>query len=275
VRLNDFPAGRRLRVMEASGCFTLAPAASPDGRTLAIAGDRPAIRIWDAETGAEQESIDAGAGMPRAVAFSPDGTALAVGTWMSDGQTATVALWSWPGRHRLAILEGHRGQINALAFTTGGSSLAAADSAGEVRIWDVAAARERARVRAHSTAVTAMAASPDGRRLATASYLDGAIRLWDPRTGEPRGSLPNVATGVTALAFSPDGRMLAMARGDGVASLRHVASGLEAGAVRAPSGSLQSVAFSPDGSLLATGGIDGSTRLWDVARILDGGPAAP
>src|SRR6266851_5663471 len=56
--------------------------------------------------------------------------------------------------------------------------------------------------------IRAVAFSPDGRILATAS-LDNTVRLWDPATGQATATLFGHADFVTAVAFSPDGHTLA------------------------------------------------------------------
>jgi WD40 repeat protein len=275
VWLKDLNTSRMIRLRDACGCFAFSMAASPDGRTLAVAAGRSEVRLWDAERGIELEPLTDGTETPLVVAFSPDGTILAVGNEMQQGGRGTVTLWEWPARRRIADMECHRAGIKALAFSPDGSRLITADRAGELAIWDVAAREPRARIRAHAASVTAIACSPDGRLIATSSHFDHSARLWNATTGEPRGALPAVPAAVIAMAFSPGGAMLAIAQADGLASLREVATGREAWSARASDGRLQSLSFAGDGRTLATGGVDGSLQLWDVARVLDGEPARP
>jgi WD40 repeat protein len=275
VWLKDLAAGRLLCLRDASEGFLRSAAPSPDGRFLAIADNRPEVRIWEAERGTELEPLGDGTGTVCAIAFSPDGTMLAVGKVMPPDRRGTVTVWEWPGRRSLATVQTRRACINVLAFSPDGSRLVAADPAGELTIWDPAAGELLARTRAHSSPITAMACSLDGRLVATSSFLDGTVRLWDAITAEARGALPDVSTAGASLGFSPDGAMLAIAQGDGIASLWEVGTCRQAGAVRVPSGRVQSIAFLGDGRVLATGELDGSVRLWDRALLLGSEPDRP
>ena len=112
----------------------------------------------------------------------------------------------------------------------------------------------------HDGGVNAVAFSPDGTRVATASG-DGSARVFDPATGTELARL-NHNEPVNAVVFSPDGTQVATGsgetgnsegnRGHGSARVFDPATGTELARLY-EGGPVNAVAFSPDGTQVATG----------------------
>jgi WD40 repeat protein len=114
----------------------------------------------------------------------------------------------------------------------------------------------------HDNAVAAVAFSPDGTRVATAS-ADGSARVFEAATGAELARLDH-GNAVTAVAFSPDGTRVATASDDRSARVFEAATGAEL--ARLDHGNaVAAVAFSPDGTRVATASADLSARVFEAA----------
>ena len=244
-----------------------AVAFSPDGQRLATASDDKTARLWDAANGRELARL-AHEARVSSVAFSPDGQHLSTASW-----DKTARLWETAGGRELTRLN----QIGLFtAFSLDGRRLAAA-SDGTTTVWDLATEKELAHL-THAGKVEAVAFSPDGQRLATASIKNasedktgtvwdlttGMVHIWDLVTAQELARLTRTYS-VGRIIFSPDGRRLATASKDNTVRLWDAASGRELARLEYKS-SVTALAFSPDGQRLATAsGEDYTARLWNAA----------
>ncbi|WP_019928169.1 NACHT and WD repeat domain-containing protein [Nocardia sp. BMG111209] len=114
--------------------------------------------------------------------------------------------------------------------------------------------------------VTATAFRPDGRLLATGSFV---VHLWDVSDRRAPhvvgGELPGGGV-VNTLAFSPNGQILAAAAADNVLRLWDVRDPEHAVPLGDPLriGNPTAVGFGPDGSTLAVSSPDGGITFWDI-----------
>jgi tetratricopeptide (TPR) repeat protein len=162
---------------------------SPDGLTLASAGEDSDILLWDVAS-----AINNGQAEPvrkllehedsvQAVAFSPDGQMLA-----SAGNDLSILLWplaeaeAEPDPYEMT---GHEDWILSLAFSPDGKRLASTSWDQSVRLWDLTKLQQIERepvgpptvLTGHTSVVRDVAFSSDGRQLVSASD-DKTLRIW-------------------------------------------------------------------------------------------------
>src|SRR5262247_3620769 len=114
----------------------------------------------------------------------------------------------------------------------------------------------------HSTMVTELVITPDGKKLFIASR-SGKIEIWDAGANRMEGVFADLQEPVLGLALSSDGRRLAAGGEGGLARVWDVASRRNVFERRGHGETqIYTVALSPDGGTLATGGGDAATRLW-------------
>ncbi len=169
------------------------------------------------------------------------------------------------------VLAGHQGPVTALAWLPG-YRLASGGADRKVVVWQLPEGSPIQTLNA-AAPVRALAASPDGKRLASAE--DAAVKLWDTASAKPGPKLEGPADWVHCLAFSPDGTRLAAGGYDGKLFVWEVATGkklieVPAGPPPAPNTEatrnvLHALAFSPDGKEIAAGGSDARVHVFGTA----------
>jgi WD40 repeat protein len=230
---------------------------SSDGSAIAL-GTAFGIYLYDAQTRQPAGRIDTG-GAVSSIAFSPNGTLLAAGSFSND-----VQLWQANGSELVRTLQAPAGQVNWVAFSPDGTLLAVASSDALIRIWNVADGTLIQTLAGHSGPVGSVAFSPDGKSVASGAS-DGSVHIWSVEGGISTNSVVGAEGGVTRVVFSADGSTVAFSSGDGVVRLWQINGGQVPTTLTGHLGAITDLTFNPGGALLASASTDGTVRLWQIA----------
>ena len=224
---------------------------------------------------------------------------LGVVLWASRPQTPSVPVvpgvrerdpTKAPRRwRRQSSFRADRSQVNAVALTPDGKTLATAGADGAVKLWDVPAGKLRGTLQRHETPALVLAFSGDGRHV-TSVGADGTVLVWDLAGKRCCKSLRLGPTLFGVAALSPDGQTLAATvsrlagppRQIDEVSLWDLKTGKARGKLRGHRWLTMRLGFAPDGKALATTGLrprtpaDGppdergdflimETKLWDLS----------
>ncbi|MBA2401723.1 MAG: c-type cytochrome [Bradyrhizobium sp.] len=186
-------------------------------------------------------------GPVRTLAISSDGA-----TAISGSFDSTAIRWSLTTNAAQQVLRFHADAVNAVALLADGRA-ATAGADGRIAIWTPGNTRPDTVLEGHTAPIAALAVSPDGTTLASASW-DQTLRVWPLAGGAPR-VLEGHTQNVNAVAFAPDGRTLVSVSYDQSVRLWPVA-GMSPPSVIAMPSPLNAVAIGRDGEI-AAGGADG------------------
>ena len=245
-----------------------------------------------------------GKGAINEIAYSPDGTKLAVasaiGIWFYNPQTGeeldlftghtgqvysiafspdgttiisgsddkTLGLWDVNTGERLQTLSGHTDTVYQVRFGSDGKTIVSGSADETLRLWNVETGKHLQTLSDHTGWIESIAFSPDGNMIVSTSS-DNTIRLWDVNTSEHLRTLSTEHTNwIYSVAFSPDGKTIVSASDDIIEGkticLWHAHTGERLRTLSGHTDSVQSVAFSPTGHIIASASQDGTIRLWHV-----------
>ena len=216
---------------------------------------------WDTTTGALRGRFGTNEDRGHALAMSPDGTRLAIGS------ADSLKLWDPATRKEVRSYNPNyfarrMHSVLSVSWSADSKRLTSRTSPDTIRVWDVAANRQLRAIETGEKWPSEIALSPDGTIVATGT--GGAIQRWSVADGKELPPLAASRGRVHTLAFSPDGSILAAGGEQGHIHLWNATTGRLQRGWDTKTGFLR-LAFSRDGRMLATGHEDKTIRLWEVA----------
>jgi len=268
IRIWDMDAGTCIRSWDAGQPEFVAASWSPEGNYLASftawTEDQETVKIWDACTGTEVDSITTPGSR---LSWSPDGSSLVIEYLQKDtviwnitskketmqlkrqcGERMLCIRWS-PDGSRIAasdacglihtwnartgnlehIFEGHvrNKNVHVIVWSPDGRLLASGGWDQTIKIWEVDKGTEKLTLRGHTGYILQVLWSPDGSRIASTGH-DRTVKIWDPTTGRELMTLPYGGDeGDGTITWNHNGRKIARVLADGTIHVWDASVGYE------------------------------------------------
>ncbi|MGK0188154.1 MAG: WD40 repeat protein [Verrucomicrobiales bacterium] len=232
---------------------------SKDGQHLASAGNDRSVQIWNLKTGEPLKIVTEHIRDIVEIDYSPSGTFLA-----SVSSYGIVKLWDTASGKRIRTPSiRHPGRnCSGLRFISESQIATTADD-GSIRIWDLDSGNQLKLLQGHSSSVTSIDISLDGKLLASGGR-DRTVLLWDLESGNRLATYSAHANAVSSVRFHPEGRILASGDQSGMLRFWDLRSGLLSNSMSACANEISAIDFSPNGHKLAVADADGLVCLFGM-----------
>jgi WD40 repeat protein len=253
VQLWDAQTGMLIRELPKQQGYITDAAFSPDGDQVAIAYNDDALRVWNTNSGILLWMIPFNSDYVT-VAYSPDGTRLAIGgkyPRIAEAKSGLVL-------HEVQIKDSY---LSYLRFSTDGKWIVDLNAGtAELRIGTTGAL-----VRAFDqSGINFVDISADSKLIATAGE-DHTAKIWDTFTGALIHTLVGHGARLVQVRFSKDGRRIITSSNDRTSKIWEIKSGILLETLRGHSSTVAEVKLSnDDGRLVTIGSSDDTALVWNL-----------
>ena len=277
---------------------------SPDSRSVCVALQNCALKLFDVASGDHRLTLEGHDGGVNCCAFSPNGS-----TIVSVSDDRTMKLWNAASAVVIRTLRGHTDRLWCCAFSPDGRSICSGSADNSLKLWDAATGKCQCTLDGHTIGVHCCAYSADGATVLSGSSdntlklwsvvtgtcirtfaghalgvlaccfcpadgntilsgsLDRTLKLWDATTGVCRRTLSGHTERVNGCAFSPiHANLVLSCSDDNHLKLWNATTGACTATLEGHEYGVNWCTFSPDGSTIASGDDSGQLKLWRRAQ---------
>ncbi len=198
---------------------------SPDGRTLATSSEDATLRLWNLSDGTSRVLFQEKEDPITGVAFSPDGSQLAVASGDDTRPTRPghVRLLDASNGDVVHEFEKHDRAATGVGFSPDGKLIASTGLDEIVRIYSAESGKLIREYDGHSRPTNKVRFFPSGKQIVSVSggraVGKNEIHLWEMSSGEIVSSIDSHKGPVFDVAVSRDGKLIASASRDGTAKV--------------------------------------------------------
>ncbi len=272
IRIWNLENGEEVRKLLGHDESVNALAVTPDGKYIVSASEDKTVRIWNIENGEEVRKLIGHEEPVNALTITPDGKYI-----VSASEDKTVRIWNLENGEEVRKLLGHDESVNALAVTPDGSYIVSGEGergehwpsrksgSQDIKLWNLENGEEVRKLLGHDESVNALAVTPDGKYIVSASG-DKTVRIWNIENGEEVRKLLGHDESVNDLAITPDGKYIVSASGDKTVRIWNLENGEEVRKLIGHEEPVNALAITPDGSSIVSGESN-NFLVWKVNLI--------